>query len=102
MNLTRRNKMSIQTTKSVTREFATGRIKLIADLANNMNFLGLEGVTYESDCDIVDFVKEPREDLLSELYMNNIDKWTNRMLETVLNKPFIRETMFDNYNVGEN
>lgn len=84
--------MSIQSTKDVTRNWATERIRLIYDLASRKEYRDLEMVSFETDCDLQSFV-----DSFIPFDISIIEKWTNKMIERKLDEPFFRESIFDNY-----
>lgn len=82
--------MGIQSTVNVTREWATNRINQISDLAANKQFSKLEEHTFEPDKEPV--LVEPVESVVN---------WSITMLESQLDKPFYRQSMFENYYVFE-
>lgn len=84
--------MSIQSTEDITREFAIERICKVVILITDRNYLELENISFEPDEDIRAFVdNEPVIDLF------NIHNWTNSMLVDLMDRPFYRKSMFDNY-----
>lgn len=87
--------MSIQSTKSVTREFAIGRITLMLGHIYSKSYRKIEAATTEDHhLRLKQFV-----DTFETVDISNIEEWTSSMLEDLLDKPFIRESMFDNYRV---
>jgi hypothetical protein len=85
--------MSICTTEEITREAAIDRIMKINTLVLNRDYRGVEMSSFE-----------PNEDV--EMFVNNhaamatsIDKWTNRMLEKYMDRPFFRRDNTTNYRV---
>lgn len=90
--------MSIKSTVNISRQWAIDRILEVTQLINTENYLGLEKISSESDYDIEDFI------LMKKLTVYNCDqlsKWTNSMLEKLLDKPFYRESKFSNYLINE-
>lgn len=81
--------MGCQQTVQITREKAIARIKEINALIADDDYLGVEQITNEHEASILDFVDntEPK----------SVTKWTNSMIEGLLNQPFYRWSMFDNY-----
>jgi len=88
--------MSIQSTKQVSRNWAISRIRLICQIANKKMYRDLEMVTGEmSEQDIQGFIDD------FDFDDSNLDQWTNRMIEQIVDKPFFRESAFDNYSIVE-
>ena len=85
--------MSIKSTQYITRESAVERIKKINDLVLNKDFRELERVSSEHSDYRIDFVLQD----LTFPDIEHIEKWTNRMLEDVMDNPVYRFSMFDNY-----
>jgi hypothetical protein len=83
--------MGIQSTREISRERAIERITEIQRLAAAHDFVGIEAVSFEPDCDIREFV--------ANAVLVNVERWTNGMLEELLDMPFYRHGMFDNYRV---
>jgi|GEM_PF-6473746 hypothetical protein len=86
--------MSIQSTITVNRKWAIYRIRLIARLVDLRDYKGVEQESFEPDYDVQAFVDEK-----TNVVIDNLDNWTNRMLERVIDQPFFRQSLFDNYNV---
>lgn len=82
--------MGIRSTRDVTRAEALERIRKMDSLAINAKFMLIEATTYETGG-------------LEHFVMNycaehaNIDKYTNAMLEAIMDLPFYRYSMFENY-----
>lgn len=89
--------MGIQTTQNISREIAIERIVNINFLIQNKEYLILENVTFEPDFNIKSFVNE----FVSEINESDLSKYTNKMLEDILDQPFYRFTMFDNYFISD-
>lgn len=85
--------MSIKSTKYISRDFAVDRIKHIYNLIKDYNYIELESTTTESEYSIAEFVNNSQ----SLLDISNIEKYTNSMLEGLMDMQFFRESMFDNY-----
>lgn len=89
--------MGIQSTRTIPCDMAIDRIRQIHDLAIDMNYREIEAVSSEHDYDVASFV-----DNYVQNYKHNIDhieKWTDRMIEDVLDQPFFRFSMFENYHI---
>ncbi len=85
--------MSIQSTKSITREQAIDRISMVDSYIRNSDYLKLADMSFEYDHDLVKFVNGECRDII------DIDKWTDSMIVSLLNQPFYRHSMFDNYSI---
>ena len=90
--------MGIHSTRKISRKDAINRILFINDCCLEKDYLGLEQKTFEheSGINLKQFV-----DSYSEIDVSNIDRWTNYMLEEVIDLPFFRNSMFDNYVIRE-
>jgi len=87
--------MGIQSTKYITREDAINRIAYIASLLITKNYEELKSSSFEDGdgCySLSDFVEnwEPSD-------VENLENWTDEMLEDYMDNPFFRYSMFDNY-----
>lgn len=82
--------MGIRATRDVTRAEVLERIKYIDSLAINSEFRLVEATTHE-DGGLEHFVSNFQANHV------NIDKYTNTMLEAIMDLPFYRYSMFDNY-----
>lgn len=90
--------MSMQTTREISRETAIERIVAIRNLAQSEDYVAIEKITNETEHSLQSFVQEALEGELT--YLRNINKWTNKMLEEQINKPFFRFSRLDNYSVS--
>ncbi len=83
--------MSIKTTRHVTRDWVIKRLQLVCSIANERDYLELEKNSFERENDIESFI--------NNFYVKDYRfyKYTNGMLEKLIDKPFFRESMFDNY-----
>lgn len=86
--------MSIQTTQTITRREAIDRISEIINMALALDYRGITKSSFEPDLDACDYTYQ-----ISSIKFDNIESWTNRMLEYTMDKQFIRYSMFDNYKV---
>ena len=87
--------MGIQSTQIISRKHAIDRIIKVSELIYAKEYKNLEDIAYEPYEDIEFFVKSH----LSFDY-SDIEKWTDGMIEKVLDKPFFRKGVFDNYIIG--
>lgn len=88
--------MGIQSTVDIRRDQAIYRIQTIVSLCIDNNAMALVGCTYEEDHNIRNFIKGVVD---NRTCYNNLDDMLNCELEDILDKPYFRRTMFDNYNV---
>ena len=86
--------MSIETTIEISRKQALYRIKKIHMLAKNKNFVTLEALTNESDYGLEEFVRN-----YDNVEYDQIDNYTNFMLEERMDAPFFRFSTFENYSI---
>lgn len=86
--------MSIQSTQTITRQTAISRIYQINALLLAQDYLGIEDVTSEHNHDIQSFVDG------KAIILVNLERWTDKMLEDQMDKPFYRFSMFENYSIG--
>ena len=85
--------MGIESTVDITRESAISRIKKISSLFNEKNYLAISEQGFEPDyIDMQRFV-----DAFKGVDVENINQWTDRMLESRMDCPFFRYSMFENY-----
>lgn len=98
--------MGIQSTKYISRAAAVERINKVCALIYAKDYRRLEEISFESEekHPIFKFVNHGHlHPYLEDTY--KIERWTNKMLETIMCLPYFRETQFDNYIVtdsGEN
>lgn len=88
--------MGIQSTRKVTRGFAIERIKKVARLLNERNYRAVELASFEPDLDI-----EASIDCWMPINIDDIDNWTDKMLESLMNRTFFRLSMFENYEIEQ-
>lgn len=89
--------MSVQSTRNISRVIAIARIKDIHGMIQKKYYRTIEALSFEPNEDIVEFVKDNL-----NMDISSIEQWTNSMLEEVLDRPFFRWSMFNNYTIKEN
>jgi len=92
--------MSIKSTQDITRQNAINRIIEISLLLKDRNFYELEKITNESgDTSFSNFIQE--HNWYNSFYdysdMNTLNKFTNATLEDIMDSPFYRFSIFENY-----
>jgi len=87
--------MSIQTTQTITEEAAKERIIMMVALAVLKNYKKIKEESFEPDLRVENYIEE-----MAKTNVSSIDNWTTEMLEDVIDKPFFRLSMFDNYCVS--
>lgn len=89
--------MSIQSTREISRETAIVRIRTVYGFIHNCYYYDLvsESSEYDYDIDTYDFTE------IKELDVNNIHNWTDKQLETQMDKPFLRFSIFENYQIQD-
>ena len=96
--------MGIQTTHNITRQAALERVKKVCECIRLRDYRELESISSENEEDncLQNFIDSSGSCLINHLGISiSHDKWTNRMLEDLLDKPFWRESQFDNYTVRD-
>ena len=88
--------MNIKTSNIINRKTAIDRIKNISKYILSHNYRELERLSDEEDGEIERCVYNG-----ITFDSKNINKWTNKMLERVLNKPVFRWSVFKNYIVKD-
>lgn len=87
--------MGIQTTQYVSRQFCIDRIYKIKALVLDQNWKGIEEITQENSR--LDFeVVFSLQDLFTR-GVPDYSKYSDAMLEDLMDHPYIRESYFDNY-----
>jgi hypothetical protein len=84
--------MSIQSTKIITREKALARIKEILVIKILRDYKKLEDTSFDPDYSILNFM-----DTSLPHDVINLNNFTDDMLENIMDEPFYRFSMFDNY-----
>ena len=95
--------MGIRSTRSITRQEAIDRITAILHYVECDDWHNIERTSEEGAMPSTNIWELA--DNLSEWipYLHtvpNIKKWTNTMLETVMDCPYIRFSLLDNYQIG--
>jgi hypothetical protein len=87
--------MGIQSTQDITRKTAIERIKDVDKCIKEKDYRRLEAISSEHDHALIrKFIDNP-----PDCYNSIIDKYTNQMLEDIIDLPFYRFSLFDNYSV---
>jgi hypothetical protein len=89
--------MSIQSTLDISRTDAISRIRKIQLLLSTFDFLALEADSSEHDIKIDAWLplhQPTRDEIL------HLEQFTNNMIEEIIDQPFYRFSMFDNYCVS--
>lgn len=86
--------MSIQTTVTLNRTVAINRIIRMEFLIQSKDYVNIQQKTFEPDESINELINNHK-----NLDLPNIENWTNEILEEILDKPFYRQSLFENYRV---
>lgn len=92
--------MGIESTHYVTREWAIARLLAVYDVVKDKHYRRLEEITFEDEFyreteQMVKFFKE------TECFCeDDLRKWTDKMLEELIDQPYFRKSMLDNYIIG--
>lgn len=89
--------MGIQSTQNIVRSQAKYRILQVINLIKTKNYKELEHISFEPDVNLQEFV-----DSWDGKDITHIDTWTDKMLEEMMDEPFFRYSMFENYLIREN
>ena len=89
--------MGIQSTRPISRDEAISRITEIYELIQNEDYKSLESMSHGEDKDLNAFVQENR----NSINIGNIENFTDTMLEDIMDKPYFRTSIFDNYIIEE-
>ena len=84
--------MGIKSTQYIHRRDAIHRIKVICNCVDTKNYKLLEDICLESDENVESFV-----DNCDTSFFVGIYNYSDSMLENIIDKPFFRFSMFDNY-----
>jgi hypothetical protein len=89
--------MGIESTKYVSRAWAIERIMFIQGLAATKHYHKLKEATGEEDSteQMKSFVKG-----IEIIPEEELDKFTDEMLEEIIDMPYFRNDMFENYLIG--
>ena len=90
--------MGIRSTVEITREKAIDRIIEIDNLALHKKYSLLEEITFEPDFCVENFIEKFHQKLsVNSSKIDLLTEYTDEMLEAIMDKPFYRYSMFDNY-----
>jgi hypothetical protein len=87
--------MGIESTMNISKERAFERIIKIYQIIVNKEYRILEEESNEEYL-VEDYIDEF---VLNDIDIFNIHKFTNRQLENIIDRPFFRFSMFENYDV---
>lgn len=93
--------MGIRSTKDITFNAAISRITHVAQIILSRNYRELKAVGFEEIApeDIID--DEEEQALAKRIQNADLTTWTDQMIEEVIDRPFYRASMFDNYLIKE-
>lgn len=86
--------MSIQTTIHIPRAQALARITEVSNYLDEKNYRAIGENAFET-YRLDDFFE------MESFGDENLDNWTNEMLENVMDRPYYRYSLFENYYVIE-
>ena len=89
--------MGIQSTMNISKERVFERIIKIYQIIVNKEYRILEEESSEEYL-VEDYIDEF---VLNDIDIYNIHKFTNRQLENIIDRPFFRFSMFENYDIVE-
>lgn len=89
--------MGIQSTQDITRDQAIYRIVQVSNLIKTKNYIELEQTSFEPDINLQEFV-----DNWDGKDTTCINNWTDKMIEDIMDEPFFRYSMFENYLIRGN
>jgi hypothetical protein len=86
--------MGAQLTSTWPRQWAIDRIREIGNYVLEKNYRAIEQNSFDWGCgsNLRYFVDEGL-----DFDLDNLDKWSNSMLEEVMDRPFFRKSSLDNY-----
>lgn len=85
--------MGIKTTLHISRRVAIERITKVYNYVQDEDYLAIEKNSSEESDNIEKFVEATKDNV----EIDNIHKFTNSMLEEIMDKPYFRNSYFDNY-----
>ena len=88
--------MGVQSTAYITREHAIDRITYMAEMFIRRDYRRIQAESFDPDFGIQEFV-----DNWEPIDVDNLENWTDGMLEDYMDRPFFRHSMFDNYLIRE-
>lgn len=86
--------MGIQSTNWIPREEMINRILKIDRLLQDKDYRGIEEASYEHDYSVQEFVDNHKPQCFNK---EQLGRFTDSMLEEIIDKPFFRYSMFENY-----
>lgn len=86
--------MGIQSTSWIPREEMIARILKIDRLLQDKDYRGIEESSSEHDVSVQSFVDNNEPKYFSK---EQLERFTDSMLEDIMDQPFFRYSMFDNY-----
>ena len=93
--------MGIRSTRTVSREYAINRIKTIDRLLRSHECSELNRRCFEPEENVVVAVRGYIADVNEGIVdLMHLDKWTDEMLGDFLDRPWFRQSMFDNHLVS--
>lgn len=93
--------MSIQSTQIITREYAISRIKEVSILFRQRKFFPLSKQTEDKMPEKFYFENQKSIDTFYKMFDISTVEYSNKFLEEIMNLPFYRYSMFENYIVGD-
>jgi hypothetical protein len=94
--------MGIQSTQDVTREQVIRRLKEVAPVIISRDYRELESLGGSEDRSVEGMINDDDEQVLARRIMReDLLMWTDSMLENVMDSPFYRFSLFDNYLIRE-
>ena len=87
--------MGVQSTQNISREDAIERILLIHSLIIRKKYRTLEDNTFEHDYNLEEYVNAYDK----SINISDIEEYTDTMIVALMNSPYIRYSMFDNYTI---
>lgn len=90
--------MGIQSTRSIAPSMAIARIKTIAHLIKNKRYKYLDETCPTESTAVDTFIDSPEAQVQARRCCDaDLFEWSHTMIEAVLDSPFYRESIFDNY-----
>jgi hypothetical protein len=90
--------MGIQNTRSIAPSMAIARIKTIAHLIKNKRYQYLDKMCATESTAVDAFIDSPEAQVQARRCCDaDLFEWSHTMIEGVLDSPFYRESIFDNY-----
>ena len=95
--------MGIKSTVYWVRSDAISRIQEIYNLISTKNFRELEKRTSEPEYNMLEYVKDYHKNEIAngEVDIDNIENYTNKMLGDIMDEPYYRMNIFENYLISD-